>query len=181
MGRYPKAVREYEKALEVIPRDTRFPAGLAAAVDQLGLFSHALSLAGQAAAASPLSPDAWFLRSLAFYRRGNFTSAEDAFYQAIVLIPEHTAAWFFCGNCGHLSGKAEKSLECFDRILAVSGSYPKSLYNKGVSLTDVGKYEEAAEAYRACLDMSPGVAVVLTNLGVALFKNRAAGRSDPLL
>ena len=50
----------------------------------------------------------------------------------------------------------------------ISGRYPKALYNKGVSLADLGRYEEAVEAYRACLDMSPGIAVVLTNLGVAL-------------
>lgn len=168
VGRYPEAVRVFEKALEAKPRDARFLAGLAAAVDRLGLFSHALSLAGQAAAAAPLSPDAWFLRGLAFYRRGNYASAEDAFYQAIALIPEHTEAWFFLGNCYYLSDEAEKSLECFDRLLIVSGRYPKALYNKGVSLADLGRFEEAAEAYRACLDMSPGVAVVLTNLGVAL-------------
>ena len=136
--------------------------------DRIGSFSHALSLAGQAAAAAPLSPDAWFIKGLALYRRGDYAGAEDAFYQAVALVPDHTEAWFFCGNCFYLSGEVEKSLECFDRVLNISGRYPKALYNKGVSLADLGRFEEAVEAYRACLDMSPGVAVVLSNLGVAL-------------
>jgi tetratricopeptide (TPR) repeat protein len=167
-GRYPEAIRAFEKALEARPRDARFLTSLAAAVDRLGFFSHALSLAAQAAAVAPLSPDAWFFTGLALYRRGDYTGAEDALSQAIALIPDHTEAWFFLGNCHYLSGEVEKSLDCFDRVLAISGRYPKALYNKGVSLADLGRYEEAVEAYRACLDMSPGVAVVLTNLGVAL-------------
>jgi Flp pilus assembly protein TadD len=41
-GRYPEAIRVFEKALEARPREARFLAGLAAAVDRLGFFSHAL-------------------------------------------------------------------------------------------------------------------------------------------
>jgi Flp pilus assembly protein TadD len=41
-GRYPEAIRAFEKALEALPREARFLAGLAAAVDRLGFFSHAL-------------------------------------------------------------------------------------------------------------------------------------------
>jgi len=168
VGRYTEAIRMFKKGLETRPRDARFLAALAAAVDRLGFFSHALSLAGQAAAASPLSPDAWFLRGLALYRLGDYAGAKDALYQAVALIPDHAEAWFFLGNSHYLAGETGKTLECFDRLLAISGRYPKALYNKGVSLADLGRYEEAVEAYRACLDMSPGVAVVLTNLGVAL-------------
>src|SRR5512137_2851676 len=97
-GRYPEAIRAFEKALEARPREARFLTGLAAAVDRLGFFSHALSLATQATAAAPLSPDAWFLKGLALYRRGDYAGAEDALYQAVALIPDHTEAWFFLGN-----------------------------------------------------------------------------------
>ena len=133
-GRYPEAIRVFEKALEARPRDARFLPGLAAAVDRIGSFSHALSLAGQAAAAAPLSPDAWFIKGLALYRRGDYAGAEDAFYQAVALVPDHTEAWFFCGNCFYLSGEVEKSLECFDRVLNISGRYRKPCTTRGYPL-----------------------------------------------
>ena len=89
------------------------------------------SLATQATAAAPLSPDAWFLKGLALYRGGDYAGAEHAFFQAVAPIPDHTEAWFFLGNCHYLSGEVEQSLACFDHLLTISGRYPKALYNKG--------------------------------------------------
>jgi tetratricopeptide (TPR) repeat protein len=36
------------------------------------------------------------------------------------------------------------------------------------SLADLGRFDEAIEAYKTCITMNPGVATVLTNLGVSL-------------
>ncbi len=53
-------------------------------------------------------------------------------------------------------------------FLEISPRYPKALYNKGVSLADLGRFTEAVDAYTACITMNPGIGTVLTNLGVSL-------------
>jgi len=147
VGRYLEAIQAFNKALEIRPREVRYLAGLAAAVDRLGFFQHALSLAGQATDAAPLSPDAWFLHGLALYRLGNYTGAAESLGRAVALLPDHAEALFFKGNCHFLSGEVDASIDCFDRLLRISGRYPKALYNKGVSLAALGRFDEAVDAY----------------------------------
>ena len=76
------------------------------------------------------------------------------------------------GNCHYQSGELEDAIRCFDMTLGIRRKYPKALYNTGVALGELGRFEEAVLLYDECLAVNPGVAMVMTNKAVALARLR---------
>jgi len=51
--------------------------------------------------------------------------------------------------------------------------------NKGLALDDLGKYEEAIQAYNRSIDLKPGLAEAWSNKGNALNSPRQIFRGHP--
>ena len=62
----------------------------------------------------------------------------------------------------------DSAVLAYDSALAIQPDYPNALYNKGTSLSDLGRYEEAIAAYDAALEIEPDDHEALYNKGNAL-------------
>ena len=56
----------------------------------------------------------------------------------------------------------------FDQALAVKSDFTDALYNRGVTLRELNRYEEALASYDKALAIKPDFAAALHNRGVVL-------------
>jgi tetratricopeptide (TPR) repeat protein len=68
------------------------------------------------------------------------------------------------------AGRFNEAIGEYDRVLAVTPDEPAALYNKGVSLVVLGRYEEGEESLRRTLEVRPGHALAAKVLGGRLME-----------
>jgi len=77
--------------------------------------------------------------------------------------------WFEMGLVFAVGGEQVKAISAFDRVLQFYPDKYDALYNKGVALEDLGRYEEAITAYDNVLKIRPSDYEAWNSRGLALF------------
>jgi tetratricopeptide (TPR) repeat protein len=68
-------------------------------------------------------------------------------------------------------GRSEEALEVYDRLLVLTPNMADHILNdKGVTLNNLGRYNEAIQAFDAALETHPDQPSILGNKGVALYE-----------
>jgi tetratricopeptide (TPR) repeat protein len=67
-----------------------------------------------------------------------------------------------------LSNLHNESIEYYDKVLAVEPNDFEALYNKGLALTNLGKYNESIKYYDKVLAIDPNQVLASYNKGTAL-------------
>ncbi len=62
----------------------------------------------------------------------------------------------------------QEAIELYDKALKLDPNYVNALYNKGNTLSNLGKYQEAIELYDKALKIKPDAVLALYNKGTAL-------------
>lgn len=100
---------------------------------------------------------------------GRTDDAEATYREAIAGNPADHVAW---NNLGLLlravPARADESLSCIERSLAICPGYPEALCNLGNALKDQGRLDEAVVAYRASLAGKPDNRIAHSNLLLCL-------------
>lgn len=68
------------------------------------------------------------------------------------------------------NGEFQKSIECFDRVLARDPQNPKIWNNKGSALSTAGQYREAVVCFDRAIELNPNNAKVWYNKATTLLK-----------
>jgi tetratricopeptide (TPR) repeat protein len=118
---------------------------------------------------SPATRDAetWFGRGVELEAAGEDRSARDAYARAIALDPEHVAARINLGRMLHEAGLLERAERIYRDGIERGAADPLLLFNFATLLEDLGRREEAIEAYRSALREDPQFADCHYNLALA--------------
>ena len=90
--------------------------------------------------------------------------------------PHHGSAWFITGKIYAARGQLEEAVAAYARAAEFSGGRAKAvpLYNLGCGLRDLGRQEEAKEAFLQAVDRRPDYREARLNLALLLAKDPAA-------
>lgn len=109
--------------------------------------------------------------------RGDLDAAAQQFHDALVLKPDHAEAWTGLGTIAARRGDPAAAAKCFRQALAqlpnsslpaIRASRAKAHYNLALSLTQLGRRDEAIEQYRLSLSDDPANVLAWNNLGLLL-------------
>ena len=162
-GEYENAISGYDALEEEYGKDEYIYYNRADAYADLGLTEKALSEIDKAIA---LENDYYnncrkghILRTV-----GRYNDAIKSFDAAIEIDPTDAFGYYAKGWCYELSGDDEKAMECYDQKNNEAEEWMQKLiddepynaghyYDKACLYSRMGKYDEAVEAFKTCLEM----------------------------
>lgn len=101
--------------------------------------------------------DDWFDKGLQL-EDADARAAQGAYERAVELEPDHVGAWINLGRLLHAGCDEHKAEIVYRRGLQQCGAHPVLLFNLGVVLEDLGKLDDAIEAYQRALGEDPNMA-----------------------
>lgn len=107
------------------------------------------------------------------HRLGELDAAELVYGRVLEAAPAHPDALNFLGILCHQRGNSEEALRLMHASLASRGDVVGVWNNIGNILLDLGRVDEAGQAYERCVNLDAGDPQVWNNLGVL---RRAQGR-----
>ena len=66
------------------------------------------------------------------------------------------------------NAQPDEAVAIFDRALAIEPNMPEALYNRGVALGDLQRFETAVESYDRALVLQPEMTAAMVNRASAL-------------
>lgn len=104
-----------------------------------------------------ITADAWFEKAL-HLEDSDPKAAQSAYEHAVELEPTHCAAWINLGRLLHVRRDEKKAELVYRRALQECGTDSVLLFNLGVVLEDLGKLDEAINAYQGAITEDPNLA-----------------------
>lgn len=105
----------------------------------------------------PETADEWFDKALAL-EDSDPKAAQAAYEQAVKLEPTDSAAWINLGRLLHTRHDEKKAELIYRRALQECGPNAVLLFNLGVVLEDLGKLDDAIDAYQSAIAEDPTLA-----------------------
>ncbi len=151
-GKFERAAQEFQKALEINPRNDEAYVGLALAQESAG---DVVSAEQTFHRAIEERPDYWVSQSeLAtfHYRHGRYEQARHWFGEVLEMTPKNVSAHTYLGATLLLLGRTDDAIQSFRRSIAIEPTY-KAYANLAFAYWSEGRFPEAAEMYEKALDL----------------------------
>jgi tetratricopeptide (TPR) repeat protein len=145
-------VRYYfaEAMRELVPREVRPTLPLP---EEARTTAVLVAEAAEAAGASPVTAEDYFLRGNAYYLARQYEEALAAYDRSLELRPEHPATLNNRGSVLSAMGRHQDALTDYNRSLKLRPDDPVALNNRGVSLGMLGRYKEALADFNQSLGL----------------------------
>lgn len=93
--------------------------------------------------------------------------AIEQFRSSLQLLPNDAATYYALGLACLRSGDPGQALNAFDRVLALGrGTDPDVIYQRGLALEALQRYDRAGDAYRQALELKPDLVPALESLAL---------------
>ncbi|HSM34919.1 MAG TPA: tetratricopeptide repeat protein [Longimicrobiales bacterium] len=83
------------------------------------------------------------------FSRGDYVTALDEFNSVVDRHPQYADIHQLMGLCFCLLGQPEAGLQSFEHALRINPNYVEALLNKAITLSELGEFEAANEAFEA--------------------------------
>lgn len=163
LGKDAKAQDAFERAAKLKGGEGA-QRGLCVLYNKAGNHKKAVGACEAAAQGGGRAED-WYNLGFAQQRLNKVAEARKSLQAAVKADPGHAPSLYNLAFLDFEAGSAEKALSGFQAALkARQGDYPEAQYNAAVLLGDLGRYEEAADLYRALLKKDPANEDAKSNL-----------------
>lgn len=102
------------------------------------------------------SSEPWISLSAVHGMQGHYAEALRCARKAVDLVPKSLQGWVNLGNAAESSGDLSLAADAFQRARALPGCPPDVTLQLGLTLTQLGKFEEAEKPLREYLSRHPG-------------------------
>ena len=154
-GKFSEAIKHYEQAVGLEPKDCYARASLASALMQQGKVQEAIEHFVQALTLPPKQPYALYNLGCALERAGRVQEAEEQYEQAFCMDPEFVEAHISSGNGLLRQGKPQEAIPYYEQTLQIKPYYTQIHFNLGRALEQVGRVPEAIEQYEQARSCRP--------------------------
>lgn len=162
LSRFKEAIETYQSAMHQKPDDIEIKIALGFAYIAVKSYRDALDAFEAVMKTQKNDARVWEGRGLAFIALG-----------------ENARGCVNRGTGLMIQNKFDEALAQFDDAIAINPKFPEAWSNKGVLLEKMGRYEDAAEAYRQALDLDHAAIICMHNLGM-LYINHLNRREEGL-
>jgi Tfp pilus assembly protein PilF len=154
-GMYEEALRSYNKALELDPKNTKIHNGLGNVYMKLNKLELSKKELQYVLLMDPLDSKARNNLGLVYLKMNEYIKALEEFQKAINSSPTNVAAYNNLGiTCKKLK-KYNESLEYFNKALFLDSKYAEAYYGRATVLESLGKIQEAIMDYKKFIDYAP--------------------------
>jgi serine/threonine-protein kinase len=167
------AVIEFQRALELEPRNADAIQGMARAYEELGRDAEAEAAFKRGVALRPWGWAEYNALASFYYRNKRYADAEAQYRRALEVAPDNAAVYSNLGATLKHEDKAAEAVKMYRRSIALDPVYPA--FNNLAALDYAQRnFRESAEMYRKALDLSGKDFIIWGSLGQALLHSGAA-------
>jgi len=163
-GDYPNAQAVLTRALKIKPDSPETLYLMAQVCVNQSRPLDALDLLLRARKLAPDNIDVVFLMAMISMSQNYYEDAIPLLDSALLLDPRRADLLAALGESYFMSGKAEKSIEVFNKLIEVESS-ARSYAFLGLSYRNLGRFDEATRQFQQGLKLDPKSSVCLFNLG----------------
>jgi protein O-mannosyl-transferase len=174
-GNVDEAIRDFRKALELWPDQSKDHNNLGKALVQKGRIAEAMDHFQTALRISPDDPDTETNIGGALLQQGDVDEAISHLRQAVGKWPRYAPAHIDLGNALLQKQEVDAAIAEYGKTLELPFDHAETLYSIGNALRQKGDVEEAIIQYRAAIGLRPDYANAHNNLANAL---RQTGRVE---
>jgi len=96
-----------------------------------------------------------FMIARSLYDKGNYSLARMEYLECLKKSPENTIALNDLGNIALFDNNPAEALEWYDKAVKLDPLYEDAYSNRGVALSKLGRYAEAAESLWKAIELAP--------------------------
>lgn len=177
-GRYGEAIVQWKKALELNPGDATIHLNLGVALAREGKGEEAIAEYRQALEISPKDSELYYRIGMSLAGGGRFDEAVAHFEKGLELRPKDASAEDLAIVYDHLGraragkGDMEGALKNFAEALRLHPNFAAYLYDYGVALAQVNRFDEAQQSVEGAVRANAEMAEAHELLGGLLAKKR---------
>ena len=168
LGRREEAIRCYDQALEIDPRDAFAWNNKGVSLRSLGRYQEAIHCLDQALKLNPHYVHAWANKGNSLGNLGRYQEAIHCYDQALEIDPRFAATWGNKGVSLGSLGRNEEAIRCYDQALELDPRNVHAWYNKGTSLRNLGCHQEAIHCLDQALEIDPCLIIAWNDKGHSL-------------
>ncbi len=172
---YHKAIKCFDKAIEIDPKNAAAWSEKGYALNELGNFLEAIKCFDKAIEIDPKNIFAYRGKGDALRRSRWHKEAIKCFDKAIEIDPKNAAVLNDKGTALLDLKEYEEAIECFDKAIEIekrTEKRPIYLCNKGLALGRLEKNKEAIECYGKAIEINPNLADAWKDVGLLLKDSR---------
>lgn len=168
--KYPEAIENFKKAVEIAPLDGRSLSGMSLGFYWIDEKQEAQNLAQKAIEVKP--EDGVTLTNFLFIYINSqqideaIKTGEETLAKVLIKRPEF---YYNLGYAYVLKANIDAAVIQFDRAISLNPDFVFAYNNLGCSFWSIGKYSEAINMFKKAIDRDPEYADTYFNLGVAYF------------
>jgi protein O-mannosyl-transferase len=174
-GNVDEAIRDFRKALELWPNQSKDHNNLGKALVQRGRIAEAMDHFQTALRISPDDPDAETNIGAALLQQGDADGAISHLQRVVEKWPRHAQAHVNLGNALLQKREADAAIVEYGKTLQLPFDHAEALYSIGNALRQKGDVEKAIIQYRTAIGLRPDYANAHNNLANSL---RQIGRIE---
>ncbi len=114
---------------------------------------------------------------ITYYNKKEYFIAEELFLQILKIKSDESFAFLALGNLFLAQNRQDKALEYFERAIELNPQYFRSWLGKGIALSNLGRIEEAIEAYKIAIRIGTKIDNLIWCL-IGLFLFYDLGRTE---
>lgn len=146
-GRWAEAAGEYQRLLQLQPRNPHALLGCGTVMLQTGEIEAGLAMLDRLLDVAPNDPTALSNRGNALRALGRAAEALRSYDRAIAARPDYANAYFNRGALLQDLQRFDEALRDYDRAVALDPEFADAHYNKAVLLLATGNYEDGWRLY----------------------------------
>ena len=162
-GNHDLAYAAINKAISIDPNDPNANSALASQFVRLGRMKDAEAAYEKAIALDPENISSLEAYAHFLNEQGRYKESADQWQAVISIAPDHYAALVNLGGVLNESGKVSEAITVYQRAIELRPSY-MAYSNLGTAYSRAARYDDAAAAYRAALDIDDSDWLVWGNL-----------------
>ncbi len=170
LKKYDNAINNYDKAIEIDPKNALGWNNKGTALNTQGRYEEAIHYYDRALEIDPEFADPWNGKGTALKFQGRYEEAIHYYDRALEIDPEYVDAWSNMGLAFSDLGRYEEAIFCFNRALEIDPNHGNAWNNMGLAFSDLGRYEEAIHYYDRAIEIDPNHAYRWDNKAIALAK-----------
>jgi tetratricopeptide (TPR) repeat protein len=161
---FDEAFLSYQKAIELDKKLVNSILQLSNIEVGLGNYELAMEMVNEALRIEPMNPEGYYLKGFIYLDKSDTSLAISSFRTAIEVDPDHYNSYIMLGKL-YDTKEHDFAGDYYDNALRIRPNSIEALYNKGMFLQRVEKYEEAYAIYDKIIELDSAAYFAYYNRG----------------
>jgi tetratricopeptide (TPR) repeat protein len=168
-GDFKSAIENYDKAIEINPKDAEAYFNRGNAKDDLGDKQAAIDDYDKAIEINPNLAEAYYNRGNAKDDLGNKQAAIDDYSKAIEINPNDADAYCNRGDAEFALGDKQAAIDDFSKAIEINPNDANAYFYRGLAKSILGDKQAAIDDYNKAIEINQNNATAYNNRGIAKY------------